>query len=255
MHIFSHCSEDLQQVQLLLRKNLSFRAGHLGEFVPLNFSHLDLNLRPGLVITAGRLFGPVTQQTIALAAIIQFIFMASRVHYGVKEGSPGKERTLDVRSGYQYPVLVGDYLYGKFFTTLCEFGIVRYLEKLAKLICTINKSGIQTLRNPGQELTDKLQYMDVIRGETAEIFACGAYLGADLAGAGEADKKTLYDFGLNLGMTYGLLERGAALTQVREYLTTADVMLLRLPPGSKVQGFRELLALLSQENTVQRMVG
>lgn len=254
MHIFDHISEDLQQVQLLLKKNLAFRAGYLGEFVPLKFNYLDMYLRPAVVISANRLFGPVSTRTIALAAIIQFIFLASRVHSGVKESLPGKERSQDNRTGYQYPVLVGDYLYGKFFTTLCEFGITRYLKELAELICAINKSGIQTLRNPGLELIDRRLYLDTVRGETAEALARGARLGADLAGAGTKDKNTLYNFGFNLGMAYGLLEKNAPLSQVREYLAEAETMLLQLPAGSNAQHFKELLGLMAQGNAMQRLV-
>ncbi|HBX22024.1 MAG TPA: hypothetical protein DEF34_00090 [Desulfotomaculum sp.] len=255
MHIFKHISQDLQQVQLLLKKNFSFRAGQLSEFVPLNFNNLDMNLRPGIVISAGSLFGPASGRLVALAAVLQFIFMASRVHSKVKEGSSGKERPLDSRAGFQYPVLVGDYLYGKFFTTLCEFGIVCYLKDLAELICQINKSGIHALRNPGMEITDRQLYMEVVQGETARLFACGAYLGADLTGAGEHDKSTLYNFGLNLGMAYGLLERGATSGQVKEYLTMAELNLHQLPGNIDTQCFRDLLELFSRENTVQRMVG
>ena len=255
MHIFNQISQDLQQVQLLLKKNFSFRAGQINEFVPLNINNLDMNLRPGIVISAGKLFGPASGRLVALAAVLQFIFMASRVHSRVRESSSGKERPMDSRAGYQYPVLVGDYLYGKFFTTLCEFGIVCYLKDLAELICHINKSGIHALRNPGMELTDRQLYMEVVQGETAQLFACGAYLGADLSGADENHKNKLYDFGLNLGMAYGLLERGATPCQVKEYLTMAEINLHQLPDGIDTQCFTELLTLLSRENAVQRMVG
>jgi len=255
MHIFSRISEDLQQVQLLLRRNFSFRAGQLNEFVPLNFSNLDMTLRPGVVITAGSMFGPVSGRLVALAAVLQFIFMASRVHSNVKESFSGKERGTDSRAGFQYPVLVGDYLYGKFFTVLCEYGIEGYLKDLAELICHINKSGIHALRNTGLELTDRQLYLEVVQGETAHLFACGAYLGADLNGADELHKNKLYHFGLNLGTAYGLLERGATPGQVKEFLTAAGVNLYELPSQVDTQCFRNLLTLLSEESTVRRMVG
>lgn len=255
MHIFNNIAQDLDQVQLLLRDNFSFRAGYLGEFAPMDFNQLDMNLRPAIVITACRLFGPVTRRVFALAAILQFIYMASRIHAGVKEGVSGKELPLENRLGYQYPVLVGDYIYGKFFTTLCHFGIERYLESLAELICSINTSGIQILRNPGMEHTERQLYLDVVRGEAAEIFACGASLGADLAGANSHDKDNLYQMGLNLGMAYGLLERGATVKHVEDYLAAAEILLIRLPSSKDVQFIRDLLVLLAQENTVQRMVG
>ncbi len=256
MNIFNEITNDLQQVQSLLRKNFTFKAGHLNQFVPMDFNYLDMNLRPAVIIATSRLFGAPGTKTTALAAVIQFIFMAARIHSGVKEGSSNKNKTSENRSGFQYPVLVGDYLYGKFFTTLCEFGLVKYLRNLAELICTINKNGIQTINNnTGMELGERPHYLDVIRDETAVFFATGAFLCADLAGAKEEHKEILHRFGLDFGMAYGLLERGLPVIQVKEYLKAAEVSLLSLPPENDIRLLKNLLDFLGKENIVQRMVG
>jgi geranylgeranyl pyrophosphate synthase len=152
-------------------------------------------------------------------------------------------------------VLVGDYLYGKFFTTLCNAGIVHYLKNMAELICTINKNGILILRNPDLASTDPLAYLEVIRGESAELLASGAYLGADLAGADSAIKDKLYCFGLNLGMALGLFLRGAPAKQIGQYAAQAERILKQLPPGNDKESLRELIGLFTMNNTAAvRMV-
>ncbi|MBF7084098.1 polyprenyl synthetase family protein [Desulfallas sp. Bu1-1] len=255
MNIFQLINEELQNVQLLIHKNFKIKAGHISDFISLDLNYLDFHLRPGIVILSNRLFGPVTERTIALAAVLQFIFLASRVHLNVIESGTGRESAPDNRFKYQYPILVGDYLYGKFFTTLCDAGIVHYLKKLAKLICTINKGGILNHKYKNREFGDKQQYYSIIRKESAELLACSAYLGADLGGAGTNAKRHLYNFGLNLGMAFGLLEKGASLKQVSQYILSAESILNQFPPGEETDCFRNLLTLLKKDNSVlQRMV-
>lgn len=252
MNLFQLINKELQNVQLLIHKNLRIKAGHIHDFISLDLNYLDYHLRPALVILSNRLFNPATERTIALAAVLQFIFLASRVHLKVVENVAERENIPDNRLQYQYPVLVGDYLYGKFFTTLCDAGIVHYLKRLAKLICTINKGGILNLKHTNIEFND---YCKIIRKEYAELLACSAYLGADLGGAGINAKRYLYNFGLNLGMAFGLLEKGATLKQVSQYILSAESILNQFPPGEETDCFRNLLMLLKKDNSVlQRMV-
>lgn len=250
MIIFQLINEDLNQVQELINKRFKIKAGHLNDFVNLNFNYLDQNLRPALAILSNRLFGPVTEKTIALAGVLQFIYMASQVHLKVQESNNNKEKSGDSRYKYQFPVLVGDYLYGRFFTTLCDAGIVKYLKNVAEIICSINKGGILSPKHTSNELLDTQQYLEVIKIETAEIFACSAFLGADVAGAGEDDKMRLYDFGINAGMAYGLLARGASVKQISYYLNAAEAAIKHFPASREINLLRELLAFLAKENSI-----
>ncbi|AGL01553.1 polyprenyl synthetase family protein [Desulfoscipio gibsoniae] len=255
MHIFQHISDDLEQVHKLINKNFLIRTSNIRDYVKQDFNYLYINLRPALVLICHRLFCPPNRQAVALAAVLQFIFMASQVHIKLSEDDTGHEKPVDIRTGYQFPVLVGDYLYGKFFTTLCDAGIVHYLKNMAELICTINKNGVKILKNPDLAITDPLAYNEVIRGESAELMACGTYLGADLAGADKAIKDKLYQFGLNLGMAFGLLSRGASTKQINDYVAKAELILKQLPSGKDKESLRDLLGLFATENTAtERMV-
>ncbi|WP_051273310.1 polyprenyl synthetase family protein [Desulfotruncus alcoholivorax] len=250
MNIFKLINEDLAKVHALMEKKFKIKAGYLKEFVTLDFNYFDQSLRPAMVILSNRLFSPVTEKTIALAGVLQFIYMASQVHLKVQENNNGKEKYGDSRFKYQFPVLVGDYLYGRFFTTLCDAGIVNYLKKLAELICLINKGGILSPKYPSKELLDTQQYIDVIKKETAEMFACSAYLGADVAGAGEEDKQHLYNYGINVGMAYGLLERGASVKQIAYYIDSAEAAIKQFPPSREINLLKELLVFLAKENSI-----
>ncbi|KAF1085358.1 Octaprenyl-diphosphate synthase [Sporotomaculum syntrophicum] len=247
MQIFQHINDDLDQVQNLIHKNLYIRNGHIKDYVKQDVSYLYNNLRPALVLICHRLFSPANRQTVALAAVLQFIFMASQVHEKLSEDGTDEDNPTDTRTDCQFPVLVGDFLYGKFFTTLCNAGIVHYLRNMAELICTINKNEVTILNNPDLAITDPLAYNDAIRGESAELLACGAYLAADLAGADNLAKDMLYQLGLNLGMAFGLWSRNDSAPQINEYVGKAEYILHQLPPGKDKESLQALLSLFAAE--------
>jgi octaprenyl-diphosphate synthase len=255
MQIFQHISDDLDQVHKLIHKNLFIRTSHIKDYVKQDVSYLYNNLRPALVLICHRLFSPTNRQTVALAAVLQFIFMASQVHEKLLEEDTDKNNPTDTRTDCQFPVLVGDFLYGRFFTILCKAGIVHYLRNMAELICTINKNEVTILNNPDLAITNPPAYNDAIRGESAELLACSAYLGADLAGADNLSKDRLYQLGLNLGMAFGLWLRDDPASQINEYVSKAEHILQQLPPGKDKESLQALLGLFTAEKPVlQRMV-
>src|SRR5690554_6361164 len=98
MNVFQTVQEDLHRVQLLVQKHYKFNSAYINDFIGDNFDDLDHSLRPGLLIASNRLFSPVTDQTIALATVLQYIFIASQIHLSVVEGNAGKS----AREKYQF---------------------------------------------------------------------------------------------------------------------------------------------------------
>lgn len=255
MQIFQHINDELEQVQNLANQNLYLRTGHIKDYVKQDVSYLYNNLRPALVLICHRLFTPTNRQTIALSASIQFIFMASQAHEQLAEDSLGADNLADTRTDCQFPVLAGDYLYGRFFTILCNAGISHYLRNMAELICIINKNKVTILNNPDLATTDPMAYNEAIRGEIAELLAYSAFLGADLAGADKETKDRLYQLGLNLGMVYGLWSKNNPTHHMIEYADKTEHILKQLPRGIDKESLQALLDLfIIEKPMLQRMV-
>lgn len=252
---FQSIAEELQQTQRKVQNKLIIKAGSLGDFAKLNVSPTNKVIRPALVIMTSRLFNNRSEQVLYLAAILQFIYLASYVHRGINEDHPPGEEH-DPRDGCQFPVLVGDYLFGRFFTTLCDGGIINYLHPLAKIISAINEGGILDRLHPTASSTDTHLYHQIIRLEKAEIMAGCCRLAADLAGAGEEQCRLLNLFGLNLGMAVGLLEQGDDATTVSSYLDQAEDHLNSLPEVARANELIKVLNLFRQRKVnMHRLVG
>jgi octaprenyl-diphosphate synthase len=62
------------------------------------------------------------------------------------------------------------------------------------------------LVHTGKWDTSKEEYMEIIRSKTAELMSAACVCGAIIAGAGKAAEENLSEFGLNVGMTFQLVD-------------------------------------------------
>lgn len=237
---------DLDIVAEKISEAFKIKAGHLAQFAHLANSPLDKDLRPSLVLMMSDVFGNSGEQVADLAAVVQFIYMATAVHFRISDiDSNLEEKGLDVRDGDQVPVLVGDYLYGKFFTTLCAADLIDFLDPLAQVIAENHQGGMIRKQHPHLAENDPT-YLNIINKETAATFVCACRLSAILAQASAEDINKAADFGLNLGMAYGLIERNKQTTKAGPYFDRALALLQQLPDSSGKQNLRGLLDSLRQ---------
>ncbi|HPU35719.1 MAG TPA: polyprenyl synthetase family protein [Bacillota bacterium] len=253
-NIITPIEDEIVSVHNLIQKHLTIRTGYLGKYAHLEFSSINKNIRPALVILSSRIFGLAREKSIVLASIIQFIYMASCVHRGITENDTDYHRgNIDPRDGSQFPVLVGDYLYGKFFYFLSEAGILSLLDPLADIICQIHEGGILR-KKLTRQVASKALY-EVVRKETSELFGGCCSLSALLTGAPPEYRQAMRNYGINLGMAYGLLEHGISREHVTNYLAKAQNSLSLIPPGQERTLLEKLLHnLYLQGLPAQRMV-
>lgn len=237
---------ELDSVDLLINQELKLKSGHASEFAHLDFNPLERHLRPALVILTARLFNrPVCDKVISLAGIIQFIYTASVVHLGISDQDKADKGFLTPQDGSQFPVLVGDYLFGKFFTTLCEAQMLPFLSPLAEIICQMNEGSILRKKVEQNNLLAKDWLMKIVEKETAELIAGSCRLGAELSKASPAEIAKADSFGRYLGLALGLIERGVSFDKASDYLKKALKELL---------GFKEVPARRVLENLVHMLM-
>ncbi|MEG6523541.1 hypothetical protein [Desulfotomaculum sp. 1211_IL3151] len=241
--------EDIQTIHHKIKGQLLIKAGHVGDYAHLEFSPMDNFIHPAVVLTVGRLYNCRSPKLLSLGAIVQFIFMASQIHKQIPE-TVVQSHTIDPKDGTQFPVLVGDYLYGKFFTTLCDAGLLKYLQPLAEIIGYIHEGGI--LKKVNQNRLNNQIVSEVTRLEVAELLAGAASIAGDVVGAPREDQMLLYEFGLNLGMVYGL-SQGKSYDILTHY-NQAKLRLDKLPNQSEKIIFEHLLQRIQLNDGMARKV-
>ncbi len=226
--IFSPIEEHLQATQEILTKTCRIKAGSLDFLAYREFPPNELAIRPALVILSAGMFGPVTRRAIHLAAMFQFVYIASSLHKDISEDTVFAANSKHSNSSRQFLILTGDYFYSKSFVILCEAGLLKYLRTLSELIGELNELSIRKLKNPGD-----LQVLeDYVKKDTASLYAWSCKLGAEISGAGEQEVENLYRYGFHLGMAAGLRKEEIYPEKVAACFQKAKEQLEALPAGT-----------------------
>jgi len=243
--------EKLNEVQAHLRQEITFKAADFEELVKLDMDELDRTICPAIVLATSEACGDHGRKSVALAGIIQLIFMANRVHSLMKDDNDISEELR------QFPVLVGDLLYGKFFLELCRENLLPFLDTLAQVMGTMSEGGISRWLTRGEKLkTD--EWLVIIKQESAMLTAKAAHLSAELAGVSLPLQDKLQAFGWELGLAWGAWKEGLGSEVVQPILQKANNILTEIIPSPqlKLQPLQEVYHYIAEKlNTVYNPLG
>ncbi len=165
-------------------------------------------LRPLLTLAASRMFGCEGTNHIELAACVEFIHTATLLHDDVVDESALRRGGASANAlfGNSASVLVGDFLFSRSFQLMVQIGSLEVLKILSNASATIAEGEVLQLSTANNPDTTIDEYYEVIRGKTAALFAAAARVGPVLAGRSEADADALEAYGMNLGITFQIVD-------------------------------------------------
>ncbi|WP_347262758.1 polyprenyl synthetase family protein [Nitrobacter sp.] len=165
-------------------------------------------LRPMLTLAMARLAGYAGEGHVKLAASVEFMHTATLLHDDVVDESELRRGRLSARMvwGNEASVLVGDFLLGQAFRMMVEVGSLRALDILSSAAATIAEGEVMQLAAAKNTATTEDEYLAVIRGKTAELFAAACEVGPVLGGRPKAEETAAASFGMNLGIAFQLVD-------------------------------------------------
>lgn len=232
--IFAHIATDLEEVEQRVLGELRHRVRESFGLIQDELRSFGAVLHPALVIVSARLFHYRPQPVLALACVLQFIYLATRVHF-----SPATKKAL--------PALVGDLLYAKFFSYLCRHHCLEFLAPLAGVICRIHEGG--ALRRDGA-VGAYPECLAVIDRETALLVREACRTGAKAGQAPAAGVERLGEYGFNLGRAWGLVQEKVPGGAWQEFLAQARAQLVSLPGRPEkgiLEGLVDFVAAMAAE--------
>jgi octaprenyl-diphosphate synthase len=108
--------------------------------------------------------------------------------------------------GNEASVLVGDFLLGQAFRMMVEVGSLRALEILSSAAAVIAEGEVMQLVAAKNTATTEDEYLAVIRGKTAELFAAACEVGPVIGGRPKAEQAACRSYGMNLGIAFQLVD-------------------------------------------------
>ena len=201
-------TEDLQQVDALIRKSLHSDVALINQLSHYIINSGGKRLRPMLVLLSANACRYQGMQHINLAAVIEYIHTATLLHDDVVDASQLRRGNLTANAmwGNEASVLVGDFLYSRAFEMMVEANNMRIMEIMSHTTNTIAEGEVLQLLNCHDAETSELRYMDVISRKTARLFEAAAQIGAVLGDQPESIETALAGYGLHLGIAFQLID-------------------------------------------------
>ena len=164
-------------------------------------------LRPMLCLLANEMFGADEQEALWPALALETFHNFTLIHDDIMDKAPMRRGmpTVYQKWNADIAILSGDAMLAKAFQFALKpkqgAELAKQLSKVAIEICEGQQMDLnfETLGN-----VTIPEYLEMIRLKTAVLLATALQMGATVAGADETDIRYLYNFGINLGMSFQL---------------------------------------------------
>jgi octaprenyl-diphosphate synthase len=292
--LFEPIREDLRDVEREFARHVQSQVALIPQIGNYIQDGGGKRIRPAVLLMAARMAGyggdPSTssgssraesrdERAVLYASVIEFIHTATLVHDDIIDESElrrGRE-AVHTRWGNHITVLFGDFLYLKSMSLALTQDHLEIIRLLCDVTLRIVEGEIyQLTKNGVVDLTEE-EHFDIVRRKTAFLFAGCARIGGMLGPTTREQQEALWDYGLNIGMAFQIVDdlldfTGEEMTlgkpvggDLREGKMTLPVIHLREKGGAKANAllrkvvesrdvtldeWREIRSLLTQSHSI-----
>ncbi|WP_258359007.1 hypothetical protein [Moorella sulfitireducens (nom. illeg.)] len=213
--LFKLLQPELDIVRRRLVKETHMQGRSLpGVTIPV-LNTIDQDFLPALVLISAQRQGRSGARALSLAAVFQFIFLASLIHINIKER-------------VALETLTGDFFYARFFELLCRDGNIQFITPLSHLICQIHLDAARQCEK--KSAPARLHMREYLA-------AAAAYLGSQLCETEPHLSQAWHEIGLQLGR----------LWNGRPATVKAKQVIEKHAPGTVKELLYELVIQLSEK--------
>ena len=204
--VFSRLGPTLDLVERTLRDQL---AGETNLIVSLGghvLSSGGKRLRPALLLLTAELCGYTGPRRVQVAAAIELLHTATLLHDDVVDCSELRRGRPSANSiwGNRRAVLAGDFFYARASNMIIEDGNIEILERFADTIQLMAEGELLQLEFSFDAAATEAQYYRVIDRKSAALLRAACEAGAILGGVTRAERRSIGEFGRELGLAFQL---------------------------------------------------
>jgi len=165
-------------------------------------------LRPALVLLTSRLFSPGSEESVFLASLVELLHTASLIHddivdnAGVRRG----KTSAHAKWGPNITVLLGDYLYIKSIGLSLQSRHERVIRLLTDVSARMIEGELDEYALAGDLRITEDSYRDIVENKTAVLLGACCRIGAILGLASPEEEEAVASYGLNLGLTFQIVD-------------------------------------------------
>lgn len=212
MTFLNSFQSELIKVQNQMNREIAFKSTSLENLIDLHLNELDKQMCPAIFLAVNTLSGQSGISMTSLASTFQYIYLANKIHRMVTDDDDLAEHTR------QYPVLVGDFMYGQSFLKMCQDDLFHLAHHFVKVMGIMNEGILLRWRLSNKTICLK-DYRTILSKERGALTALAAKLGAQVSGVQEPYLKKYEEIGFCLGMAWAAWEEPLCTSLVQEYLS------------------------------------
>ncbi|MFO7753694.1 MAG: polyprenyl synthetase family protein [Desulfobacteraceae bacterium] len=235
--------EDLALIEEALKRNLNSRLDLVSDIAGHLLFGKGKRLRPLLTITGARMCGYDNAFSIDFSTVFEYLHAATLLHDDVVDGAEMRRGKQAAHYRWQTPkvILTGDFLLARSLNIASKTGLPEIINVISRITEEMAQGEIDQLDKKGRLDLSEKEYMDIINRKTAVLIRGACRSGAILAGAPEAEKTALSNYGYHLGIAFQMAD------DLLDY--TADAETLGKNPGADLREGKLTLPLIKALET------
>jgi octaprenyl-diphosphate synthase len=201
-------TSDLNHVNSVILDRMQSQVALIPELAGHLIAGGGKRMRPMLTLACASLLDYPGTRHHKLAAAVEFIHTATRLHDDVVDGSGLRRgrRTANIIWGNPASVLVGDFLFSRAFELMVEDGSLKVLKILSRASAVIAQGEVDQLTTQRRIETGEDHYLEIISAKTAALFAAACRIAAVVAERDQWVEEALDSYGRNLGIAFQLID-------------------------------------------------
>ena len=208
--IYEPISQALNQCELILCSELAKEGEFAEEVARALIEGKGKRLRPALLLFSAQAESFSSKRNYLSAAAMEMIHVATLAHDDVIDEASLRrdQKTVNSVFGNKVAILLGDFLYAKASLMLSSLGDARLLQWISSATTQMCLGEFRQayVKNLDNLLVDESYYLKLIHQKTAQLMGTCCRCGAYLANASEEEQEILYQFGLNFGMAFQIVD-------------------------------------------------
>jgi octaprenyl-diphosphate synthase len=206
--ILQELKVDIEAINLALVANLQTHVPLISEVGRHILLSGGKRIRPLLFLLSARLCGCQGDHLLDFSTIFEYLHAATLLHDDVVDAATVRRglSTANTIWGNQAVILVGDFLLSKALSLAVTTNHLKILKVLAQTTTLMAEGEIlQLLQTRNLEITEG-EYFEVITRKTAILMSAACQIGAILGSAPETLEEAIARLGLNLGITFQVVD-------------------------------------------------
>jgi len=213
-----YLNEIVQEVNRTIERHLKETSSSVSSLYEASrhlFSAGGKRLRPIILVASSDFLGGERSRAITAGSAIETLHTFTLVHDDImdhdnlRRGLP----TVHVKWGEPLAILAGDLLHAKAFEMLNESikGLneethYQVMKTFIDSIIVVSEGQAMDMAFEEREDVTEEEYLLMVKKKTAYLIACSSKIGATIAGADETKSQRFFNFGINLGIAFQIVD-------------------------------------------------